>query len=82
MIYAHARAGMFGPLFNGKVGQRVEIVEPDGAVRHYVVREYYGQWPISDVKWLKPLQQEQLVLVTCTTYNPNDPRIVVVAEPA
>jgi LPXTG-site transpeptidase (sortase) family protein len=81
VIYAHARAGMFGPLFNGKVGERVEIDRPDGASLQYAITEFYRSWPATDVRWLQPLAQEQLVLVTCTTYNPNDPRIVAIASP-
>jgi LPXTG-site transpeptidase (sortase) family protein len=82
MIYAHARPGMFGPLFGAQVGEHVEIAGEDGRTRRYVIREYYPRWPITDLKWLQPGDHEQLVLVTCTTYNYNDPRIVAVAEPA
>jgi LPXTG-site transpeptidase (sortase) family protein len=81
MIYAHARPGMFGPLFSAKVGQHLQITGRDGFSRKYVVREYYPRWPITDLKWLKPGDHEELVLVTCTTYNYNDPRIIVVGEP-
>ena len=82
MIYAHARAGMFGPLFNAKVGQHVDVSLADGRQLHYVIREYYAHWPVDDLRWFDQADHEQLILVTCTTYDPNDPRIVVVAEPA
>jgi LPXTG-site transpeptidase (sortase) family protein len=81
VIYAHARPGMFGPLFNAKVGESVQITSDSGDTRRYTIREYYAHWPISDLRWLQKSDHEQLVLVTCTTYNYNDPRIVVVAEP-
>jgi LPXTG-site transpeptidase (sortase) family protein len=82
MIYAHARTGMFGPLFNGKVGQHVDVTLADGRQLHYTIKEYYAHWPVDDLRWFQQSDHEQLVLVTCTTYNPNDPRIVAVAEPS
>ncbi len=82
MIYAHARTGMFGPLFNGKVGQHVDVTLADGHQLHYTIREYYARWPVNDLRWFQQADHEELILVTCTTYDPNDPRIVVVAEPS
>lgn len=81
MIYAHAQPGMFAPLFNGKVGQHVDVTLADGRRLHYVIAQYYAHWPVDDLRWFQPGDHEQLLLVTCTTYNQNDPRIVVVAEP-
>jgi LPXTG-site transpeptidase (sortase) family protein len=81
MIYAHAQKGMFGPLFNAKVGEHVDVTLASGRQLHYVIREYYAHWPVDDLRWFQPGDHEQLLLVTCTTYNPNDPRIVAVAEP-
>jgi LPXTG-site transpeptidase (sortase) family protein len=80
VIYAHARKGMFGPLFAARVGQHVQVSAPQGT-RKYVVTEYYPRWPITDLKWLRPADHEELILITCTTYNYNDPRIIVVAQP-
>jgi LPXTG-site transpeptidase (sortase) family protein len=82
LIYAHARTGMFGPLFRAHTGERVEIHEPGGRVLGYTIRQYYPSWSSLDLKWLQPANHEELVLVTCTTYNINDPRIIAVAEPA
>lgn len=82
MIYAHARAGMFGPLFNAKLGQHVDVTLADGRQLHYTIREFHAHWPVDDLRWFDQVNQEQLILVTCTTYDPNDPRIVVVAEPS
>jgi LPXTG-site transpeptidase (sortase) family protein len=81
LIYAHARAGMFDPLFNAKVGQHVEIDRPGAPPLHYTIRTYTRKWPAKDLSILGPADHEELVLLTCTTYNPNDPRIVVVARP-
>jgi LPXTG-site transpeptidase (sortase) family protein len=80
-IYAHARAGMFDPLFNAQVGEEVDILRPDAPTLKYRITEYYRRWPISDLRWLQPADHEELILSTCTTYNYNDPRIVAVAEP-
>lgn len=82
MIYAHARTGMFGPLFNAKVGQHVDVTLADGRQLHYTIREYYAHWPVDDLRWFDQVDHEELVLVTCTTYDPNDPRIVAIAEPS
>ena len=82
MIYAHAQTGMFGPLFNTRVGEHVVIRRPNQPDLNYVITEYFARWPVNDLSPLKPVDQEQLVLVTCTTYNLNDPRQVVFAKPA
>ena len=81
VIYAHAQTGMFGPVFKTKVGMRLQITRQDGPPLNYVVTEYYSDWPITDLRWLKPADFDELVLVTCTTYNLNDPRQIVVARP-
>ena len=82
VIYGHARPGMFAPLFQAKVGQPILITKADGTViQRYTIREYYPSWPATDTRWLKPADSEELVLVTCTTYNTNDPRVIVVARP-
>lgn len=87
MIYAHAQNGMFGPLLaaaqsgTGGVGDTVEVDRADGKVLHYVIRQFYPRWPINDTRWLQPVNHEELILVTCTTYNLSDPRVVAVAEP-
>lgn len=82
MIYAHARNGMFGPLFRTRLGERVVIRRPGQPDLTYVITNYYPHWPVNDLSPLQPLAKEQLVLVTCTTYNLNDPRQVVYASPA
>jgi LPXTG-site transpeptidase (sortase) family protein len=81
MVYAHARPGMFGDLYQVKVGQQVEIYRYDKVMVRYVVTEVHARWPSTNLKWLEPVNHEELVLLTCTTYDPNDPRVVVVARP-
>lgn len=81
VIYAHARPGMFGPLFGGRVGDHVVITSPAGTTLTYVIRQYFPRWPVTNLTWLQPGDHEEIVLVTCTTYNYNDPRIIAVGEP-
>jgi LPXTG-site transpeptidase (sortase) family protein len=81
VLYAHARAGMFGPLFSARPGEHVQIASPDGSVRTYAISQYFARWPVTDLSWLRPTDHEQVVLITCTTYNYNDPRIIAVGDP-
>jgi LPXTG-site transpeptidase (sortase) family protein len=83
LLYAHARAGMFGPLLRpgGKIGDHVEVIRPNKPTLRYVMTKIYPRWPANDTSILKPNATEQLVLLTCTSYNPNDPRVVVIATP-
>ncbi|MDQ6691180.1 MAG: sortase [Candidatus Dormibacteraeota bacterium] len=80
-IYAHARPGMFGPLFQAAVGQKVVVAQPDGRRINYTIREYYPAWPVANTSILQPLNHEELVLYTCTSWTYNDPKIVAIAEP-
>jgi LPXTG-site transpeptidase (sortase) family protein len=82
MLYAHARKGMFGSLYQARVGEHVEVTTTDGRVIKYLVTQVNLGVRATDLSWLKQVDHEQLLLETCTTYNPNDPRIIVVAEPA
>lgn len=81
LIYAHARAGMFGPLSQATPGTKIEIDRPDGPPLRYTVKNLYRSWPATDLKLLSPADHEELVLLTCTTYDPRDPRVVAVALP-
>jgi LPXTG-site transpeptidase (sortase) family protein len=82
LLYAHARTGMFGPLFRAHVGEEVDVDRPGAATLRYVIRAYDDHWPATDTSILQTAGHEELILLTCTTYNPSDPRIVVFAEPA
>lgn len=83
MIYAHAQGGMFGPLLapGAKVGDHVEVDRQGQPALKYLVSQVYPKWSPSDLLWVQPGDHEQLVLLTCTSYNANDPRVIVVAEP-
>lgn len=85
-IYAHAQYGppiMFGPLLaQGRTGLDVYVTRPQQPRLHYVIQQYYAAWPISDLRWLQPTDHEELILMTCTSWNAADPRVIAVAEPA
>jgi len=81
VIYAHARARMFGPLAAAGVGEHIEITGRSGVVERYVITQYFPRWPVTNLSWLRPGDHEQIVLITCTTYNYEDPRIIVVGDP-
>jgi LPXTG-site transpeptidase (sortase) family protein len=81
LLYAHARPGMFGPLFRVQDGQEVLVDRQNAPELKYSIRSHTDRWPATDTSVLQPSDHEQLVLLTCTTYNPADPRIVVFAEP-
>lgn len=81
MIYAHARAGMFAALANVRVGGHIEVDRPGLPALHYTIRTFNPRWPSKDLSILQPANHEELILLTCTTYNANDPRVVAVATP-
>lgn len=83
-VYAHAQYGppiMFGPLL-GHNATGVDVYVDRGArsTLHYVIRQYYAAWPISDTQWLQQANREELILMTCTSWSPSDPRVIAVAE--
>jgi LPXTG-site transpeptidase (sortase) family protein len=82
MLYAHAQAGMFGPLSHAATGQHIDITRPGQPTLHYVITRYFPKWSPADLTYTKPLGHDELVLLTCTSYQANDPRILAVAEPA
>jgi LPXTG-site transpeptidase (sortase) family protein len=81
LFYAHARTGMFVGLWKLHTGDEIRVVRADGSVLRYTVHEI-RQVPWNDVDILRPTQFEQIVLLTCTTYSPYDPRFVVFGTPA
>jgi sortase (surface protein transpeptidase) len=82
-IYAHAQPGMFGALLaSGRVGQRVEIDQPNGTVLHYTISSYTRNWPVTDASILLPTDHEELILYTCTSWTYSDPKVVAFAEPS
>lgn len=81
VLYAHAQPGMFANLAQARAGQSVTVNSATGRALRYTVTEVHTDWPVSDRKWLEHADGEQLVLISCTTYNPFDPRVIVVAAP-
>ncbi len=81
-IYAHARPGMFLPLWNAAVGDRVDLLLVDGSRRSYVVDQVLPDVPWDAVQYLQPTKTEQLTLQTSTAPAESAPRFVVIAHPA
>jgi len=81
-IYGHARAGMFLPLWDAKVGDEVVLDLVDGTARRYVVTVVKPKVPWDALEYLAPTPTEQLTLQTSTSYTPTAPRFIVIAEPA
>ncbi len=81
-IYAHARPGMFLPLWGAVVGDHVDLTLVDGSTRSYVVDQVLPAVPWDAVDYLQPTQAEQLTLQTSTAPADTAPRFVVIAHPA
>lgn len=81
LIYAHARVGMFGPLWGAHVGQEVDVSTADGRQLKYKITQYFPRWPDTDLSILQNVNHEEIVLLTCTSWNVTDPRVVAIAEP-
>jgi LPXTG-site transpeptidase (sortase) family protein len=83
LLYAHAQTGMFGPLLapGGQVGEAVVVQRPGKPDLNYKISRVVPRWPAGDTSVLAASTKEELVLLTCTSYNANDPRVVVFAQP-
>lgn len=80
-IYGHARAGMFLPLWQVKIGDKVQLGLVDGTSRTYVVTKVLPKVPYNALQYVEPTKTEQLTLQTCTSYSPTAPRFIVIAVP-
>ena len=80
-IYAHARVGMFLPLWQVAVGDQVILNLVDGTQRTYVVQKILPRVPWDAISYLAPTPTEQLTLQTSTSYYATAPRFVVIALP-
>ncbi len=80
-IYGHAREGMFLPLWDAKLGDKVVLTLADGSQRTYVVDKVLPKVPYDAVQYLQPTATEQLTLQTSTSYYETAPRFVVIAHP-
>ncbi len=80
LFYAHGQKGMFYGLYFVHTGAEIRAVRADGSVERYVVHEI-RQVPWNDLEILKPTPYEQIILLTCTSYNPLDPRLLIIGTP-
>jgi LPXTG-site transpeptidase (sortase) family protein len=81
LYYAHAQAGMFLGLYQVHPGDEIRAVRADGTQLRYRVRAVHTvHW--DDASVLAPTPFEEITLLTCTSYNPRDPRLVVTATVA
>jgi len=80
-IYAHARKGMFLPLWDARVGDLVVVSRGAAAPLRYVVSEIHPRVPADDLASAQPTGDERLTLQTSTGPRAADPRFVVVALP-
>lgn len=78
-IYAHARPGMFLPLWGVRLGDAVEVTAPSGEMRRYRVTEIHPRVVPTDVRYTLPTGDERITLQTSTGPNEADPRFIVVA---
>lgn len=80
-LYAHAREGVFLPLWEAMEGDRILLTLEDGGTACYEVDRINPDTPWDDVSVLLPTDHEQLTLQTSTSYTPTAPRFLVVALP-
>ncbi len=80
LFYAHGQRGMFLGLYDVHDGDEIRAVRADGTVVRFKVTDIH-RVPWDDLDILKPTPAEQIVLLTCTSYNPHDPRLLVIGTP-
>jgi LPXTG-site transpeptidase (sortase) family protein len=80
-IYAHARNGMFLPLWDAKLGDEVQLDLVTGVTVRYTVSKILPEAAWNDLALAQPTPGEKLTLETCTSYGPTAPRFVVIADP-
>lgn len=81
-LYAHARDGAFLALWNARVDDRVQLDLADGTSRFYRVTRVLPRVRYNAMQYLAPTVTEQLTLQTCTAYEADAPRFLVIAVPA
>jgi LPXTG-site transpeptidase (sortase) family protein len=80
VFYAHAQAGMFLGLYSVHIGDEIRAVRADGTQVLYQVRSVQ-RVPFDDVAVLNPTPYEEITLLTCTSYNPRTPRLIITGTP-
>jgi LPXTG-site transpeptidase (sortase) family protein len=81
VFYAHAQQGMFLGLYSVHIGDEVRAIRADGTQVIYRVRSVQ-RVPFDDVSVLAPTPYEEITLLTCTSYNPRTPRLIITGTPA
>ncbi|KKR28773.1 MAG: Sortase family protein [Candidatus Woesebacteria bacterium GW2011_GWA1_39_8] len=77
VIFAHARQGLFLPLKNVHLGDRVYVLAAEGWFS-YIATDIKEVYP-SQVEVIKPTDDETLTLYTCSGYQ-DTKRLIVVAK--
>jgi len=80
LFYAHAQPGMFAGLYALHLGDEIRAYRSDGSQLLYQVRTLH-KVPATDGTVLKQTPFEEVTLLTCTSYNPYNPRYIVTATP-
>jgi len=81
-IYAHARVGMFLPLWGARIDDVVVLLGADRSVlRTYKIGLVVPRVDPEDGHWLEVGGRERLTLQTSTGPRPADPRFIAVAYP-
>ncbi|MFN2466381.1 MAG: sortase [Candidatus Dormibacteria bacterium] len=80
LFYAHAQPGMFAGLYDLHLGDEIRAYRSDGSQVLYQVRTLH-KVPATDLSVVKQTPFEEVTLLTCTSYNPYNPRYIVTATP-
>jgi hypothetical protein len=81
-IYAHARVGMFLPLWGARIDDVVVVLGADRSViKTYKIALVVPRVDPDDGHWLEAGGRERLTLQTSTGPRPADPRFIAVAYP-
>ena len=79
-LYAHAREGLFLPLWSARTGDLVDVDLVDGTTATYRVTEILPVVPWDALSYLDATNGDRLTLQTCLTYGDVAPRYVVIAD--
>ena len=80
LFYAHAQPGMFLGLYHVHLGDGITFVRADGSQLTFHVTGI-TRVPCDYLAVLKPTPFEHATLLTCTSYDPHTPRLIVTASP-
>lgn len=81
-LYAHARAGLFLPLWDARVGDTITLDLAGGGSASYVVSQVLPSVPWNAMEYTDDTAAEQLTLQTCTGTGVEVPRFIVIAVPS